>query len=213
MNVNKPFYIITGSSNNRYIQSLCRYLFNLEYRTETNQYETDLCSIYVNCSLYLPDFNRDEFQQICNYNMHKLEKIICLENLNPGPETLGNDIRILSKIFTPNTLRNRLNLVFTSSDPYIKLAEIRNTALNFVVFYGYLGIQNENGANKRLFVERNVWLLKQHNSQRNELMTISTTRQNLNVPPTENNSEGLFLIVKILIFLFFLIFLVFLVKK
>lgn len=147
--------IITGSANEEKIKTVMKYLFDLEYDSYFKEYKSKCFDIYVNTKLNTSSFDLNEFQKSCkNYNV-SLNCIICIENLNPRPETLLNDLEILSNTFKTNDLRDKLNILFTSSNENIDLNSIRNESLSFNVLFDNLLIINQN--KKKKYVENNIF--------------------------------------------------------
>ena len=107
------------------------------------------------CNLNKLSFDKNDFRRKIQAETN-LKAIICIENLNPRPETLLNDINILKNTFTAADLRNNLYFYFTFSTKHVDLNEFREAFLEYDMIFEYLNIpQNK----RRAFADERVWLL------------------------------------------------------
>lgn len=161
----KRYFIVTGSASENSISQVLKKVFNFKYDPEINEYHSkdslydnivdcisrskyiQNCVVYVNCNLNRSSFNLIELKQkYRDYKNKNLCGVICIENLNPRPETLENDIKMLYSVFTGTELENLLNIVCTSSSYDLNVNIIRSEFLKFNVLFSYLGINNEKDA-------------------------------------------------------------------
>lgn len=118
---------------------------------------------WVNCELNRYRFNLVDFTSMCQYiqslNTNDFQ-IVCIENMNPRPETLIYDIRILRKIYSAKELREFLRIVFTFSKGAEKSSEeVKNGVLTYKdLFEKYLEIFNQ--SEKEKFYNRNILLFQ-----------------------------------------------------
>ena len=103
-----------------------------------------------------------KIEDLCDRVQNGLKLIICLENLNPRPETLLNDIKILRECFeSSNELKEKIFLIFTFSNRnQSKLAELRSDILNFNAMFQILNVVSDE--EKHAFVENKVWILDEN---------------------------------------------------
>jgi hypothetical protein len=100
-------------------------------------------------------FDLNEFQTTCEYYKKRLNCIICLENLNPRPETLLNDSEKLNSTFKRKELRDKLIISYNSSSNNMDLKTIRNDSLNFSVLFDNLLIFDQE--EKKKYAKNNIF--------------------------------------------------------
>jgi hypothetical protein len=161
----KRYFIVTGSASENSISQVLKKVFNFRYDPEKNEYSSkdsicdslqecisrskyiQNCVVYVNCNLNRSSFELNELKQkYIDYKRKNLCGVICIENLNPRPETLENDIKVLNNVFTSSELEYLLNIVCTSSSYDLNIDTIRSEFLKFNVLFSYLNINNEKDA-------------------------------------------------------------------
>jgi hypothetical protein len=154
----KEIYLITGSASEENIRLLLKKKFNLDtYNPSTKEYSLsdDCIQIVVNCNLFRHDFSFIDFKNKCNEIKSDLKEIICLENLNPRPETLVDDMNILKKVFASKELKEKMTICFTSSQQK-NLSEVQSYAKNFdFLFNDVLMIQN-GSLEKEEYINKNI---------------------------------------------------------
>lgn len=147
--------LVTGSACEETIELLKKTLPQHTKKSEREYTLPNQCSIYLNCDLNKSNFCFDGFKTKCNQIRDTLEAIIFIVNLNPRPETLLNDLSILSCVFTPQQLREKVIFFFTMSNGISKsLFDVRNSFLKFNEAFDFLNMEKN-----RAFVNNRVWLL------------------------------------------------------
>ena len=111
--------------------------------------------IYINCNFHTLNPKIDNLKKFAKKD---IERIYLLENLNPRPETLDNDMTILSGLFAKQKLEHILKIYFTGNS-HQSLETIRSEFLKFDSFFDYLGIRNDD-AKKREFVKNRIGLIR-----------------------------------------------------
>ena len=150
-------YLVTGSASEQSISKLLSKEFKTNFISSKLEYDYSSFAmpkrIYVRCDLNRSRFDKNEFKCFCN--KIKPSKIFLIENLNPRPETLENDMNILAGVFTRNELRDNVNIFFTGSNA--NMDSIKSSFLSFNSFFNYLGICNE--YEKKRFTETKIFVL------------------------------------------------------
>ena len=135
----KSYNIVTGSTNEEIARRFVQKQFN---ETSFNEeYDNQKHYIYVNCNMHRLEFDDEHFSKKCNEIKRNLTKIILIENLNPRPETLNNDLFKLKKVFSQADLRRFLEIHFTvyeSNDA----TSLKSYILEYDVLFDSLGIQD-----------------------------------------------------------------------
>jgi hypothetical protein len=157
--IDKKSILISGSADDQVKKELYKVLFQLDY-DNLNDKEIEYDNRFK--IIEQTDLNRIKFkiEDLCDRVQNGLKLIICLENLNPRPETLLNDIKILSECFeSSNELKEKIFLIFTFSNrnQSKKLAELRSDILNFNAMFHFLNVVSD--GEKHAFVENKVWIL------------------------------------------------------
>jgi hypothetical protein len=160
--IDKKSILISGSADDQVKKELFKVLFQLDY-DNLNDKEIEYDNRFK--IIEQTDLNRLKFkiEDLCNRVQNGLKLIICLENLNPRPETLLNDIKILSECFeSSNELKEKIFLIFTFSNrnQLKKLAELRSDILNFNALFQYLNVVSD--GEKHVFVDNKVWILDEN---------------------------------------------------
>jgi len=160
--LDKKSILISGSANDQVKIELYKVLFQLDY-DDSNDKEIEFDNRFK--IIEQTDLNRLMFKKedLCNRVHDDLKLIICLENLNPRPETLLNDIKILSECFeSSNELKEKIFFIFTFSNrnQSKKLVELRSDILNFNALFHYLNVVSD--GEKHVFVENKVWILDEN---------------------------------------------------
>jgi len=160
--LDKKSILISGSATDQVKKELYKVLFKLDY-DDSNEKEIEYDNRFK--IIEQTDLNRLKFnkEDLCNRVQNDLKLIICLENLNPRPETLLNDIKILSECFkSSNELKEKIVFIFTFSNrnQSKKLADLRSDILNFNALFHYLNVASDQ--EKHVFVEKKVWILDEN---------------------------------------------------
>ena len=100
-------------------------------------------------------FDLNEFKAKCSEIRRNLSEIVLIENLNPRPETLENDLNIISRVFRSHELRSLLRICFTSSSKSLNLNEIKGDVLNFNVLFEDV-MMMKNREDKVRFIENRI---------------------------------------------------------
>ena len=167
MNSKEQYILISGSADDEAKKQLYECLFQIKYDSSIEQREYNRFKIIEQTDLNRLEFNKTNFIDKCNKIKNNLKAIICLENLNPRPETLLNDVKILSECFTSNELKEKIFFVFTFSNGSKYLVELRNDILKFNTLFDYLMVS---GFEKSKFCLEKVWILNKINQE--ELTTL-----------------------------------------
>ena len=183
LNMIEKYLIVCGSASEDTKRDIFRDLFNLNYKNTQKVYQFQKYEI-IYYDFCLRTFNENDFIDQCNNIREKIQFILCIQNLNPRPETLENDFGVLTRAFSSTELNEKLNIIFTSSD---NLDNVRNSALNYTVIFDPLGITEFQ--NKCDFVNKKIWLnnTDEINGLKNMLFS---KRKNIN---NNNNNSNNFL--------------------
>ena len=100
----KRFFIVTGSVSEPTITRILKCLFNFDYDPNKRLYISFNLAVYVNCDLNKITFDFVEFRKKC-FQYKNLCGIICIEDLNPRPQTLNGDLNELTKLFSENEFK------------------------------------------------------------------------------------------------------------
>ena len=152
------FKLVVGSTTEDNLQHFFKLKFAIDYDKTQDLFTYDPLGtiwVYVNCNFHRMSFNFDEFLSMCEKYRSKICRIYLLENLNPRPETLENDINILSRVFTQNELRDYIKIYFTGQNE--NLDAIKTDFEKFNSFFNYLGIDDE--FRKKNFARDNLFSL------------------------------------------------------
>ena len=167
MNSKEQYILISGSADDEAKKQLYECLFQIKYDSSIEQREYNRFKIIEQTDLNRLEFNKTNFIDKCNKIKNNLKAIICLENLNPRPETLLNDVKILSECFTSNELKEKIFFVFTFSNGSKDLVEFRNDILKFNTLFDYLMVSE---FEKSKFCLEKVWIFNKKNQE--ELITL-----------------------------------------
>jgi hypothetical protein len=196
-NLAKDVYLIAGSASEENIRLLLKKKFNLDsYNPFISKYDlNNNIRVVVNCNFHKYDFDFNKFENVCNEIKSNLKEIICLENLNPRPETMQQDMNILRDVFTSKELKSLLVICFTSSKQ-LNLKEIQKDTKSFnFLFHDVLKIQND--SQKDDYIIKNIKTLDTLRpvSFINRITCIKTTDKNnnlmepLGISSTNNNGN------------------------
>ena len=137
------------------------------YVPNKKEYDKQEFKIIEQCDLNRLSFDKIQFTKKISQIQDNLEGVICVENLNPRPETLLNDLEILIDIFPSSfQLKNKILFLFTSSNSTKSLEEIRNEILSFEYLFDCLTIPQ---VERMDFVIQNVWVRDKKKDQLNEM--------------------------------------------
>ena len=129
--------------------------YNFNYDQNIYKYKYGNRKFYINCNFHRLDTKIDSLKE---FTKNDIKRIYLLENLNPRPETLDNDMTILSGLFTKQKLEHILKIYFTCNS-HQSLETIRSEFLKFDSFFDYLGIRNDE-EKKRKFVDKRIFLIE-----------------------------------------------------
>ena len=149
--------MIAGSASEANIKLLLSKKFNFDsYDPKINEYNvTNSIKVVINCGFHKNNFDIDSFKRKYSEIQKDLKEIICLENLNPRPETMLQDMNILRDVFTTSELRNKMIICFTSSSP-ISLKEIQHAANEFNHLFDSVLMMQSESKQKQEFISNNI---------------------------------------------------------
>ena len=148
--------LVIGMDENRSKIELIEQVFQITYDPAVNEYHEKGCKIVFQKNLHEPTHLID-----MNTEMRTTEKVVCFDTLNPRPETLLENIKVLNKIFS-RELKKKLFLVFlNASQNGLDLETMRNQMLEYNSLFEYLNISSE--SNKKTFLSNKCWLIDRSN--------------------------------------------------
>ena len=153
----RHYILLTGSASSEYVRTFLGDKYQISYEPTTNEYKLNSSTqLIVKCDLNKAAFDLKSFELKYNEIKDGLKQIVCIENLNPRPETLEADLNVLSKVINSKELRNYLFIVFKSSTkPDSDLSEIRSSSANFNVLFNALGLKSQAAINK--YIGKQIW--------------------------------------------------------
>ena len=153
----KKSILITGSTNT---ENLNLILSDFDVKNISNiaekKYVIEDCTLFIEIDLDRTHFDISTFENKIN-TFPNLKAIICLENLNPRPETLVNNIKILGDAFEQKLLKTNLYFCFTSNNK-LDINYVRESALQFNEVFRVIGIQHDKKL-KDQFVKDKIYTL------------------------------------------------------
>ena len=186
-NICKKHVLVTGSPNSDQINYLLKSIFSVKesYKDSKKDYETDLYILSIECGLEKASFNIETYRNKCNRIKTNLAAIISIENLNPRPETLVNNMKILERTFSSDELSKLLYIFFTS-DHSIKIDEIRDS---FLQFNEILRILRLNNSTQRAFVNQKIHLLSKSNAEELKKIIYDSSSENKKINADTHMSD------------------------
>lgn len=102
-------------------------------------------------------FNLEDFKQEC-HNDNEIHAILLIVSLNPRPESLIDDFKVLNRVLSPRGLHEKLFLLFnpSQSNSLNKLEKLRKSVSDFDTIFSDLNIYKLN--DKEDFVKNRAWL-------------------------------------------------------
>ena len=155
----KTTILVTGSPSEEYLKYVLKDYFEVleDFSSSKKQYESSSFNIAIMVGLERAHFDLESFKVEFEENEQNFGAIICIENLNPRPETLVNNIKILEKCFSSSMLNNLLYFFFASNGK-LDLDTLREKALNFNEVFNVLNIQHDS-KKRRDFVNTRIHTL------------------------------------------------------
>ena len=153
----RQYILLTGSASSEYVKTFLNDKYKITYEPTTIEYKLNSSTkLIVSCDLNKAAFDLKSFELKYNEIKSGLKQIVCIENLNPRPETLDADLNVLSKVFSSLELRNYLNIVFKSSSQRdLDLSEIRKSSASFNVLFNALGLKYKTEIDK--YIAKQIW--------------------------------------------------------
>ncbi len=148
--------LITGSTDDDSRKLIYKHLFDLEYISTQRIYKNNKFTIIDYSDFNRSSFKFEQFRYDCNKIENNLHSIICIENLNPRPETMLCDIKILKSVFSTHDLKKYLYFICTPSQDK-SLQKVREEFLKLNDFFLGLNINGELKIKK--FVQKKIWIL------------------------------------------------------
>ena len=137
--------------------------------------------ITESCNLNKMAFDVNTFKAVCDDMKKNICAIFCIENFNPRPETLLNDINILLSVFTAEELYKNLYFLCTFSSTVNDMNVFRNDFSQYDDIFDYLNIP----ARRRLaFAHERDWVL--HEKYVDDIKKISVIGDIIRPNPTRN---------------------------
>ena len=153
----KKYFIITGSTSEEILKGFLFSRFRIDYKNSIDTYSSKENHVYINCNMHRLIFNIEGFFEKCDEIRNKLTEIILIENLNPRPETLNNDIVYLRRVFSQDELKNFLSIGFTLYGN-VDVQSLKADVIKFDVLFENLGL---GGSGERVeFYEKRFFIIK-----------------------------------------------------
>ena len=159
----KKYIIVVGSEDEDTKRTIFAELFNLNYETTQGVYQFQDFSIIEKCDSLESQSEIDNFRVECDNIRANIKYILCIEKLNPRPQTLDIHLEILRGIFSKEELNEKLNIIFTS-DNLNNLKSLRANAVDFNGLYDLLGITEFKDISN--FINTKMWLNNQNELNR-----------------------------------------------
>ena len=186
----KKQVLITGSPSAYWLDFIMKRVFSIQEPIvdSKTEYESDCFHLILAYGLETAAFDINSFRNKCNQLKSTLSAIITIENLNPRPETLSNNMKILERVFSTNELNKHLFFFFTSSQT-VKLDELRMAFLQFQEVIRILRLET---AQHKSFIKERVHLMNESNND--DLLKILKPFENnqiINLFPNHENKKKL----------------------
>ena len=148
------YILLTGSANPNCIENFLKQKYGIRFNTEISEYKLNISTkLIVDFDL---NQNNQNFATNCNRLRSGLKQIICIENLNPEPDQLNQDITKLVGLFGQNELKSLLNVVFDSSlNGNLNRDEIERFSDHLNELFSLLGIENHDAMIG--FISKNIF--------------------------------------------------------
>ena len=176
--------LVTGSADEDVTRFLFRRIFESDDYARVQSEEPLIKNghkITESCDLNRMAFDVNTFKPVCDDMKKNLCAIFCIENFNPRPETLLNDINILLSVFTAEELYNNLYFLCTFSSTVNDMNVFRNDFSQYDNILDYLNIP----ARERLaFAHGRVWVL--HEKYIDDIKKIPVIREIIRPNPPRN---------------------------
>jgi hypothetical protein len=158
----KKNILITGSPSSDWLKFLLEKVFQIHEPFDDSkfQFESESYILNIGCGLEKASFNFESYRNKCNQIKSNLIAIISIENLNPRPETLLNNMKIFERIFSTDDFNNYFFFFFTSSLS-LKVEEIRSS---FLQFNEVLRILRLNSNQLATFVNQRIHFLNENSN-------------------------------------------------
>ena len=177
--------LIAGSTDDDSRKLIYNHLFDLEYNSSERIIKANNFTIIDYSDFNRSSFKFKQFENNCEQIKKNLRAIICIENLNPRPETMLKDIQILNRVYDSDFLKKHLYFICTLQKPkqdYCQnksLEKVRNEFLHLTDFFSNLDINGESNVNE--FVQKKIWILNKDNIDLKDLQSIiENSSKNLN---------------------------------
>lgn len=135
----KKYFIITGSTSEEILKGFLFANFRIDYKNSIDTYSSKENQVYINCNMHRLVFNSEDFFEKCDEIRNKLSEIILIENSNPRPETLNNDIVCLRRVFSQDELKSFLRIGFTMYGN-VDVQSLKADVIKFDVLFENLGL-------------------------------------------------------------------------
>ena len=113
-------------------------------------------TVVVDCDLGKLDFNLNEYKAKAFKLKPNLKAIICLDCLNPRPESLFTNVELLRSVFDLNELKSKTYFLFTYSNKELTQNRFRDDAMHFNLIYELFHISDNQ---RKSFVDNKIWLI------------------------------------------------------
>ena len=162
----RHYILLTGSASSDYVRTFLNEKYKISYEPASNEYKLNSSTrLIVSCELNRAAFDSKSFELKYNEIKAGLKQIVCIENLNPRPETLEADLNVLGKVVSPQELKKYLHIVFKSSSQNdLDLSEIRKSSENFHVLFAALGLKSKADIDK--YIRKRIWTEKSFKNDR-----------------------------------------------
>jgi len=111
-------------------------------------------TVVVDCDLGTLNFNLNDYKHKANLMRPNLKAIICLDSLNPRPDSLFTNVELLAKVFDSNELNMKTFFLFTYYNRELTQDIFRKDAMEYNTIYESFRIPDREN-----FVENKIWLI------------------------------------------------------
>ena len=157
-----PKILITGSSTEYKLTEFMKKRFDIDYNPSNHEYYIfkNLVKVLICADLNRSKFDSAKFKKTCADIEGSLLEVVLIENLNPRPETLENDLSKTSRVFLASQLKRYLFIHFTSSGEEKQIEDIKRDVKNFNVLFDAIGIRSD--SDKQKFVDDQIDILNKN---------------------------------------------------
>lgn len=164
-----PKILITGSSTEYKLTEFLKKRFHIDYNPSNHEYYIckNLVKVLICTDLNRSKFDSAKFKKTCAEIEGSLLEVVLIENLNPRPETLENDLSKISRVFLASQLNRYLFIHFTASGEEKQIEDIKRDVKNFNVLFDAIGIRSD--SDKQKFVDDQIGILNKNTTYYNLL--------------------------------------------